>query len=194
MTVHGRASTHHGAEGPTPGYYPDRSLGHPVGHYGRLFDIPGLTATREALAALARHMRDENAEQATTNGWDGSPPAQPDPNDNADIPADYTYVGQFIDHDLTFDATSSAEKRNKVLNLANARAPALDLDSVYGAGPEIHPHLYDERGFLVARKKKAGDEVGFDLQRAGIPNVGAPARSRATAIIGDPRNDENRIV
>ena len=31
----------------------------------------------------------------------------PDPEENLWLPAGYTYFGQFVDHDLTFDSTSS---------------------------------------------------------------------------------------
>ena len=52
------------------------------------------------------------------------------------IPAGYTYLGQFIDHDLTFDATSAALGEDvSPAEMLQGRSPILDLDSLYGAGP-----------------------------------------------------------
>ena len=51
------------------------------------------------------------------------------------IPAGYTYFGQFIDHDITFDPTSSLQRRNDPNGLINFRTPRLDLDNIYGRGP-----------------------------------------------------------
>src|SRR5687768_11711840 len=52
------------------------------------------------------------------------------------IPAGYTYFGQFVDHDLTFDKTTVAFGSNvSAADLIQGRSPALDLDSLYGNGP-----------------------------------------------------------
>lgn len=101
--------------------------------------------------------------------------------DNLRIPAGYVYLGQFIDHDVTFDPTSQLQRRNDVDGLLNFRTPRFDLDSVYGSGPDDERFQYDRNlhdgfGFLIAN--------GFDL----------PRNSEGRALIGDPRNDENGIV
>ena len=47
-----------------------------------------------------------------------------------------TYLGQFIDHDLTFDRTSVALGENvSVDELLQGRSPALDLDSLHVTPP-----------------------------------------------------------
>ena len=52
------------------------------------------------------------------------------------IPAGFTYLGQFIDHDLTFDKTAvMLGEHVSPAELLQARSPSLDLDSLYGAGP-----------------------------------------------------------
>src|SRR5204862_1334262 len=52
------------------------------------------------------------------------------------IPAGFTYLGQFTDHDLTFDRTNVMLGQNvSPAQLLQARSPSLDLDSLYGAGP-----------------------------------------------------------
>src|SRR5688572_11359682 len=53
------------------------------------------------------------------------------------IPAGFTYLGQFVDHDLTFDKTSVMLGQNvSPAQLLQGRSPSLDLDSLYGAGPQ----------------------------------------------------------
>lgn len=100
--------------------------------------------------------------------------------DNETIPAGYTYFGQFVDHDLTFDPRSSLQKAGDPDNLENFRTPAFDLDCVYGRGPDDQPYMYDGGKFLIGDNGQ-GDE---DLVR----------NSLGRAIIGDKRNDENIIV
>src|SRR3954466_9687031 len=52
------------------------------------------------------------------------------------IPAGFTYLGQFLDHDLTFDRPRAPWGPNvRPGPLGQGRSPALDLDSMYGAGP-----------------------------------------------------------
>lgn len=99
------------------------------------------------------------------------------------IPAGYTYFGQFIDHDITFDPTSSLMRQNDPERLHNFRTPRLDLDSVYGCGLAASPHFYekDSGRFLIGKKVGKGEP---DLPRNHV----------GTALVGDPRNDENLIV
>lgn len=103
--------------------------------------------------------------------------------DNIAIPAGYTYFGQFIDHDLTFDATSTLSRANDPDELYNFRTPALDLDAVYGGGPKVRPDLYDDYDRFVLG-------AGVGAGEADLPRI--PQTERA--IIGDPRNDENTII
>ena len=63
--------------------------------------------------------------------------------DNDGIPAAYTYFGQFVDHDITFDPASSLERQNDPNMLVNFRTPSFDLDNLYGEGPADEPFMYD---------------------------------------------------
>lgn len=102
------------------------------------------------------------------------------PDENPKISAGFTFLGQFIDHDLTFDTTSQLEFQNDPAAIRNFRTPAFELDSVYGMGPKAQPYLYEsarDGRFLTA-------PGGVDHQR----------NQRNTAIIGDPRNDENMLI
>jgi hypothetical protein len=113
----------------------------------------------------------------------------PDPEESG-IPALYTYFGQFIDHDITFDPASSLQKQNDPDALVDYRTPAFDLDNVYGRGPDDQPYLYDGGNtFLLGDPiSGGGDPAARDLPR------NAAAAGRRRALIGDPRNDENAIV
>ncbi|RHW26433.1 heme peroxidase [Nocardioides immobilis] len=112
------------------------------------------------------------------------------------IPAGYTYLGQFVDHDLTFDATTVAFGEDiSPADLLQGRSPTLDLDSLYGFGPddEVSQRFYeDDRTRL-----KVGTTTRIDnlIARAGfdVPRVGTGTRPRR-ANIPDLRNDENLAV
>ena len=64
--------------------------------------------------------------------------------DNPTMTAGSTFVGQFTDHDITFDQTSQLGVPQNPLISPNTRTPALDLDSVFGGGPGLRPDLYVE--------------------------------------------------
>src|SRR5947209_7135177 len=48
----------------------------------------------------------------------------------------FTYLGKFIDHDLTFDRVSQLDRINDPDALRDFRTPRFDLDNVYGSGPD----------------------------------------------------------
>lgn len=114
------------------------------------------------------------------------------------IPAGYTYLGQFVDHDLTMDRTDVMLGTDvSPTDLLQGRSPRLDLDSLYGAGPgnPESAKFYDADGLhLKTGKTIAADGVpakaGHDLPRVGKGSAAA----KRTALIPDPRNDENLIV
>jgi hypothetical protein len=113
---------------------------------------------------------------------------------NSQIPAGFTYLGQFIDHDLTFDKTDVMLGTNVTpAQLVQARSPSLDLDSLYGAGP-LDPgsaKFYESDGLHLKKGKSTGPvKNGFDLPRG----AGSSNAQKRKAIIPDPRNDENLAV
>ena len=120
--------------------------------------------TNEQLAELAQGMLEE---VATDN-----------PKGTA---AGITFFGQFIDHDLTLDNEPQPTDTVDVEGLVNGRTFAFDLDSVYGGGPKKSPQLYDGDKFLIGT---ATDGVSPDL----------PRNDKGTAILVEPRNDENLII
>lgn len=168
--------------------------------FGRMFrNLPVFEHREESLKMLAQKMVAPAKPEV--------PEGEPDPDENEDIPSGYTYLGQFIDHDITFDPASSLQRQNDPDALQNFRTPRLDLDSLYGRGPSDQPYLYrhdrvpvshptipdvDLRGTIFLQ----GHEVDDDPQFAGpdLPRNLPRERLDGRALIGDPRNDENLVV
>jgi hypothetical protein len=134
---------------------------------------PGAPASTELVTALS---------EAITAG---------SPDADGGIPAGFTYLGQFVDHDLTMDKTQAALGSEVTVDeLIQARSPALDLDSLYGRGPAVEPHFYTDGLHLKTGRTGALDEFlsafdGFDLPRDPQQPI---------ALIPDARNDENLAV
>jgi hypothetical protein len=152
-----------------------------AGRFGRMFrNLPVFSASVPKLEEVAAKM--------ISGADDEVPDGQPDPDENPAIPAGYTYLGQFIDHDITFDPVSSLQRQSDPDALIDYRTPRLDLDNLYGRGPSDQPYLYDQsdHGKLLLGGTVSG-EPAF-----GGPDVQRNAQSRA--LIGDLRNDENLIV
>ncbi len=114
------------------------------------------------------------------------------------IPAGYTYLGQFVDHDLTADKTTvTLDQQISPTLLLQGRSPSLDLDSLYGAGPQDaeSAKFYEADGLhlKVGKTVAIGDDAardGFDLPRG----AGSTAEDKRKAVIPDHRNDENLAV
>jgi Animal haem peroxidase/TAT (twin-arginine translocation) pathway signal sequence len=110
--------------------------------------------------------------------------------DNPTMTAGSTFVGQFVDHDITFDQTSRLGIPQNPALSPNTRTPALDLDSVFGGGPGLRPDLYVENadGSVGPKLKLGTGGAHEDVPR--VPNGDGTYR----ALLGDPRNDENVII
>ena len=130
-----------------------------------------------------------------------APATQPESADPP-VPAGFTYLGQFVDHDLTLDNTARALGEHVTVNeLLQGRSPALDLDAVYGRGPADRdddrfyaPDKLKLRVGITAAINGAGTNVnlnGYDLPRV---TQGSTKAERQRALIPDPRNDENLVV
>src|SRR5437868_7036614 len=96
-----------------------------------------------------------------------------DEDENTVIPAGYTYFGQFVDHDISFDPASSLQRQNDPNALEDFRTPRFDLDSMYGRGPSDQPYMYEEDGVKLLSGRTVADDVKFagpDLPRNVLPN------------------------
>lgn len=142
------------------------------GFFGRLLPkgkVVERKAVEDALLKLANSMDEGDNE---------------DPSGDSDIPDGYVFLGQFIDHDITFDTTSGLNKVfGDVESIPNIRTPIFDLDSVYGDGPEAIPFLYQ-------RKHKDFFLIGSDNN----PDNDLPRNREGRALIPESRNDENGII
>ncbi len=196
------------SERPELGQEVARALKNDLRAFGYMF--PGLQAdpanllpetpdTRDHLVLLGQTMRDPGPGDATDPG-------------NAPIPAIYTYFGQFVDHDITLEATSAPMPDLLAQNLAplaastitatlrNLRTASLDLDSVYGKPAPRDGANSDKmqigavtslHGGGVPLLRPPGKDDHNDLPREPRSTVSTHDRA---ALIGDPRNDENLIV
>ncbi|MGH2698451.1 MAG: peroxidase family protein, partial [Actinomycetota bacterium] len=111
-------------------------------------------------------------------------PAIPDENpDNAAIRTGFTFLGQFIDHDTTFDKSSLLIGSNDPDSLISESTAKFDLDSMYGDGPAGTPQFYDPSDAA---------KLALIINEHGVEDV--PRDSNGKGIIADPRNDQTVIL
>jgi hypothetical protein len=134
--------------------------------------------------------------------------------ENPSIPSGYTYLLQFIAHDLVHSAIPLSISGKLDSGIANARRAPLQLESLYGSGPVGLPHVYaldapnDDRRTKLRlgrmRWKEAKGNAGCpfrDIARSAAENVTGIDRSISgmrtaltEALIADPRNDDHAII
>jgi hypothetical protein len=121
------------------------------------------------------------------------PVFSPNNPDNPNMTAGVTFVGQFLDHDITLDPRSRLNKVTSARATTNFRTPAFDLDSLYGGGPDESPELYDSSSgdYLFRVEAIPGSEL---KSRGGATRYDLPRDAAGNAIVGESRNDENAIV
>ena len=106
----------------------------------------------------------------------------------------FTFVGQFVDHDITFDTTTLSEQQSDPNATTNFRTPRYDLDAVYGRGPSKDPQLYDPDDrdkFLIV--KRPYSEIR-DVPTTPDVVYDVPRDASGKAIMADPRNDQTLIL
>ncbi len=154
------------------------------GRFTRLFpNLPAARFDQADLERLAGEMTSQPESRVAEN--------EDDPEENRGIPAAYTYLGQFVDHDLTFDPTSQLREsltREQLKTLVDFRTPRFDLDNLYGRGPDDQPYMYEPDGIHMLL---GGRMSGNPFDRGAVQLPRGPS---GRALIGDPRDDENRIV
>ncbi len=149
--------------------------------FGRLFDIPPLFTPAPDLLALG-------AQGGALDGGKRACRTQT-------VAVGQIFFGQFLDHDITLDvSTSLSSVVSDESEIDNARTPTLDLDCVYAQGPEASPFLYHATGDYAGIKLLTGADGTAATQSANLAKNDLSRTPHGTAIIGDPRNDENRVL
>jgi hypothetical protein len=134
--------------------------------------------------------------------------------ENPRIPSGYTYLLQFVAHDLVHSAIPLSVTGVLGGATANARRKALKLETLFGSGPVGSPFIYaqdtpnDERRTKLRlgrmRWKDKPVEAGCpfrDIARTPAENVTGIDRSipgqrlaLTEALVADPRNDDHAIM
>ncbi len=97
----------------------------------------------------------------------------------SNVDAGYTYIGQFIAHDIVPATVHSSATAGARPVRPNVR-PYLDLNSLYGSLP-YSANLFDSKQFIISDET---DDRPVDLNRD----------PHGRALIPEPRNDENTII
>ena len=168
------------------------------GRFGRMFRaLAPASFESDDLLKLGEKMEAEPEVNEQTGKRNATPeklgvagdPTAPDDEENFGIPAGYTYLGQFIDHDITFDPSTLSMQKNDPDALIDFRTPRLDLDNIYGRGPADQPYMFiDDRKFVLGNTHLSR---GPNMPTSAVD---LPRATNGRAIIGDKRNDENVIV
>ena len=141
------------------------------GRFGVMFKrLPAFAPSDDLLIPLAQTMVEPDTSNAFLATGD-------------QLFAGFTFIGQFIDHDITLDTTPFTQQQQDPDAKVNFRTPRYDLDSVYGRGPGNDPQFYNpaDRDKLLLKENVNGVE---DVPRDGT----------GKALIPEPRNDENLII
>jgi hypothetical protein len=141
------------------------------GRFGTMFKrLPAYAPSDDLLAGLANTMVEPDTSDSFLNT-------------NPRLFAGFTFIGQFIDHDITLDTTPLELQQADPDATVNFRTARYDLDVLYGRGPVNDPQFYGP----VDR-----DKLRLETNVNGVLDLGRDGDGRA--IIPDRRNDENLII
>jgi Animal haem peroxidase len=154
--------------------------------YKLVADKPGYMVHAELINYLC--------EPGHANGVTYDTGADPSPT----IPAAFTFVGQFIDHDLTFNGMELTADESGV-SVQDEASPVIDLDNIYG--PRLNVASFDYGAYKAFYDKIFNPQGKFNLNAVGsgcdVPrntDVCKDDPNYGMAYIFDPRNDENQIL
>lgn len=182
---------------------PPNSKFYDQGKFGRMFaelpafamDTPSMRSALKKLGELGGIMDANDQLQQHPSALITEAQFNVDNQDNPEVTAGMTFLGQFLDHDMTLDITSSLEQQVDPEMIENFRIPTYGLDSVYGSGPGGSPHLYDQGVDSGMTTLLTEPNVGSEsFTRDGVQKWDLPRNSQGTPLMGDPRNDENLVL
>ena len=172
-----------------------------------LVEPESLPRVRALMSRLSRRMDAEIKwpahRDATLECWE-----------NPGIPSGYTYLLQFVAHDLVHSAIPISVAGSLGADSTNSRRQALKLETLFGNGPVGSPFVYaqdtpnDERrtklrlGRMRWKDKDVEPGCPFrDIARTPAENVTGIDRSikgkrvaLTEALVADPRNDDHAIM
>ena len=164
-------------------------LGGAPNSFGRLFpDLPPFAEDSEALQQALMDIGRPGGLMDANDDLAAGPVelitdlslSENNPN-NPNMTAGMTFIGQFIDHDLTRDLSSPLGVPADPEDHQNNRLPAFDLDSLYSRGPTRDRQFYDR-----------SDPIKLPVESGGLFEDFARVEGRA--VIPDGRNDENLML
>lgn len=182
---------------------PPNSKFYDQGKFGRLFgNLPAFALDTPALRAALTKIGEINGIMDAKDDLTAQPSALiVDANhsknnpDNPHMTAGMTFLGQFLDHDMTLDLASSFEQQVDPEMIENFRIPTFALDSLYGLGPGGSPQLYDRTVDGGLTKFLLEEIPGAEaVTRDGSKKYDLPRNSQGVPLMGDVRNDENLVV
>lgn len=105
--------------------------------------------------------------------------------DSPNLPAGFTFFTQYFIHDLTYRVAQQAST-DELLGPDQPEPSSLRLQSLYGPGPEMAPHLYAfyDHNYFSGRLLDSPAGTKQDL----------PRNRQGRALIADPRNTENVVL
>jgi len=211
---HGGASTDAGDDWhgqAAPGYQDDhfRNLFGPTcaGECFQGYGPARRADTRRMLEGLADRM---TKPYAWPQGWASE---GRDPGDNPCIPAGYTYLAQLVAHDLVHTSAPFPNPARPPARQRNRRQLPLMLDTIYGGGPSVTPHVYalPARRLVPRTRLRLGkvrqpdtavirggireDLPTVDIPRTACPHLNdSPPAGCPDVLIADPRNDDSLML
>jgi hypothetical protein len=113
--------------------------------------------------------------------------------DNPNMTAGVTFFGQFVAHDLARTEEEPLLQQAEPRRTTNLRTAKLDLDNLYGEGPDRSPELYETASGDIKFRVEVipGSE---QVSRKGAVRFDLPRGPNQRAIIADSRNDENLLL
>lgn len=164
--------------------------------------LTALGQTMEEQPVIGTNTIDQKTGLPVVAGKDQNDASSENPNPR--LTSGFTFVGQFVDHDITFDTTTLDEQQSDPYATTNFRDPRYDLDSIYGRGPTLDPQFYDSADrdkFLIVKRpydKIKGlvlTEPDKEYQLA-VPDTvyDVPRDANGKAMIADRRNDQTLVI